>query len=116
MIKCGLITRDYLDWGKPFAKGSKKIEIQKDLPTGNGGNGVKALCKGLGHDMKKLLERQDYKTNTIKQEPCIIDPEKIRRWQMKLIGRGPVNDEKLKPTTNQDLLDKSNEHAKTREK
>ena len=113
MIKCGLIDDQFLDWGRPSIKGIDKIERDKELTIGKGGNGVKALIKGLGHDIKKHLKVEDYKINTIKQEPCVIDPEKIRRWQMRLIGRGSVNDEKLKPTTNQDLLDESNEHTKT---
>ena len=77
---------------------------------------VKALCKGLEHNLPTLLKVPKIDTTTIRPTPMKIDPSKIRRWQMKLIGRGPVNDEKLKPTTNQDLLDESNEHTKTREK
>ena len=76
---------------------------------------VKALCKGLEHKLPTLLKVPKIDTTTIRPTPMKIDPSKIRRWQMKLIGRGPVNDEKLKPT-NQAFPDNSSEYTKTSEK
>ena len=116
MLKCGMITNDYLDWGKPFAKGNYKIEIQKDLPTGSDGNGVfvKACHKSLAHNLPKILE-VPISLSSIKSKPFRFKPDVHRKWQMKF-SKGPINDEKHKPTTNQDLLDESNEHTKTREK
>ena len=117
MLKCGMITKDYLDWGKPFAKGIHKIEIQKDLPTGSGSNGVivTACCKELEHNIPKILEVPKLSFPSIRSKPFQFKTEINRKIQMRF-SKGPINDEKHKPTTNQDLLDESNEHTKTREK
>ena len=116
MIKCGLIEDDFLDWGKPFTKGTISIEREKDLTTGNRGKGVfvKACHKSLSHNIPKLLEVPSYPIK-YRPIPITIDPDLSRRMQLKY-SKGPVNDEKHKPTTNQALLDESNEHTKTREK
>ena len=107
MIKCGLIDDDFLDWGKPFTKGIDKIERAKDLPNIKGGNGVKALCKGLGHNIEKLLKVPDYSFNTVRYTPFKPTPDLNRKMMMKY-SKGPVNVEKLKPiTTNLELLDES---------
>ena len=114
MIKRGLIDDEFLNWGKPFAKGSYMLEREKDLPTGKGVF-IKACHKSLEHNIPKLLEVPNYSFHNIKPSSIKVAPDIISKMH-KRYSKGPVNDEKHKPTTNQALLDESNEHTKTREK
>ena len=75
---------------------------------------VKACHKSLEHNIPKLLEVPKLLFPSIRSKPIKIDPAINRKMQIRFI-KGPVNDEKHKPT-NQALLDESNEHDKTREK